>query len=397
MCDHKNIRCINPYEIIRKYICDDCKAVMMCSCDEYLGRKYFSHQLSSACILETQERIPVTLGFIEKICPDCRGQKPILAPKAQAYGVSTKIRRYYWREIYLRTLLRYDCLFSSINLGSIDRKQMKILEKEVVEEIKLEHLKNPKYVIEEESQEDIINKYHVNVECVSVEYAPTKDKKARVLLNDTLLTVEDFAVRHYENLGFKVLKTESIPFHVIFGIYMWLIIQDFGDPKLRRVGFGSREAYDKKEKGEMIWMMHPEDFGTNAYYNRRKYYIDKHIDELDDIEWLFDYWLLHSKNLREYLWAYKDIDVKKAREIVKVLDIDQLKRILRYLVMDYWNNYVGWPDLFMYKNEQIAFVEVKGSGDKLSNSQKAWIAANNDILKFEFSILRLMKSKIRNR
>jgi hypothetical protein len=392
MCEHKNVHCVNPYEIIRKYICDDCGAVMMCSCDEYLGKKYFSHQLATGCVLNTQERIPVTLGFVEKICPECRGQTPVLAPKAQSYGVSTKIRRYYWREIYLRTLLRYDTLFLSENLRSIDRSQMKILEKEVIEEIKLEHLHAPKYIINEESQDDIIKKCNVKVEFVKVDYVSTKEKKARIKNDEKILTVEDFAVLHYEKLGFRALKTESRPFHVIFGVYMWLVIQDYNDAKLHRIGFGSREAYEKGEKGEIIWMMHPEDFGTSGYYIRRKECIDKHIDELEDAEWLFDYWLSYSKNLLEYLWAYKDDDVEKAREIVKVISLDQLKNILRYLVIDYWNNYLGWPDLFIYKNNQVMFVEVKGSGDKLRDSQKSWIIANKEYLKFDFLLLRFIKS-----
>lgn len=91
---------------------------------------------------------------------------------------------------------------------------------------------------------------------------------------------------------------------------------------------------------------------------------------LDDLEWLFDYWLEPSINFREYLWAHREADVLCARPLIEVLPAEIIVRILRYLVGDYWRRYTGWPDLLVYKESDFFFAEVKASKDKLSAEQK---------------------------
>lgn len=97
-CTHKNVTCLNQYEYIRKYSCEDCKEVMICACDEEFGVKFLSHQLNEGTWLNTKKRVPVSLGFQKNTCPECRGQKPISAPKAAMHGATSNIKRYYWRE-----------------------------------------------------------------------------------------------------------------------------------------------------------------------------------------------------------------------------------------------------------------------------------------------------------
>ena len=72
----------------------------------------------------------------------------------------------------------------------------------------------------------------------------------------------------------------------------------------------------------------PEDFGSNSYYERQKELVSWHIGELGDIEWLFDYWLGHSYNLRQYLWAPRDSDVLKAKDVIRVLGLEDLKKAI---------------------------------------------------------------------
>jgi len=62
-CHHPDRACLNQHELIRKYRCADCGAVMMCACDEVRGHRFLPHQLSECCDLDTQERVPVTHGF----------------------------------------------------------------------------------------------------------------------------------------------------------------------------------------------------------------------------------------------------------------------------------------------------------------------------------------------
>ena len=81
-CAHEIVHCLNEYELIRKYRCEACSQVMMCACDQEIGERFLAHQLRKGCVLDTQERVPVTLGFVEGVCRECRGLPPEARPVA---------------------------------------------------------------------------------------------------------------------------------------------------------------------------------------------------------------------------------------------------------------------------------------------------------------------------
>ena len=58
----------------------------------------------------------------------------------------------------------------------------------------------------------------------------------------------------------------------------------------------------------------------------------------------------------------------------------------------YWDRYSGWPDLFVYKNQDFFFAEVKSAGDELSKSQKQWIHGNREHLRLPFKLVRVHQS-----
>ncbi len=401
-CIHKEVECLNHYEIIRKYRCHDCGEIMMCACEENFARKYLPHQISTGTVLETQERVPVTLGFQVTICNTCKGIPEEAHPKAEIYGLSSKILRYYWREIQIQTIERFGNWALSQNYddwliaSAENRDKYNEIEKNVIQEIKAVYAQNPKYIFEKGlTQEDIINDYNVTVINVEAEYQKNDKRKKTIVHNQHEFTAEQFTANYFKELGYRVLETESIPFHVIFGTLMWILIQDPKDEQNRFVSFGERLAYEQKMPSKEITTVLPDDFGTRGYYTRRQEIIEKHISELapneEALDWLFDYWLDHSYELRNYLCAHKDQDIEKAQYIVKRLGLENIKKVLKYLIKDYWNRYLGWPDLFVSNDQHFFFVEVKASKDKLSEVQINWIKGNHEKLNFPFKLFKIHK------
>jgi len=195
-----------------------------------------------------------------------------------------------------------------------------------------------------------------------------------------------------------VIFTESVPFHVLFGTFMWILIQHPSDPRNRIVGFGNRHSFDSGEPGVQIWTTLPEDFGSPGYGERRAAEIEVHLTSIsvqkDDLFWLFDYWTSHSEDFRQYLWAHRSEDVQKAREILSILPPATVLRILRYLVTDYWGRFVGWPDLLVHNEKGFFFAEVKSSSDKLSEDQKNWIRGNDAELELPFAMVKIHKKAV---
>jgi hypothetical protein len=399
-CDHVQATCLNQHEFIRKYCCDDCGAVMMCACDETFGQRFLAHQLFEGCKLENQERVPVTHGFQPGLCNGCRGLPLMPSPCTAIHGRTSKIRRFYWRELFFRETEAFaDWETANPDAQPHEVKEArKRIEGEVLDAIKALHASAPLYEMREPSSAELLAKYEVDVDPLHPEYAASPEKGAVVMLAGEIVSPEAYVAHHYAASGWSAMPLESAPFHALYAVMLWLLIEHPSDPKSRMAGFGSRSAFEAGVPGEQIWMHLPEDFGTPGYGWRRAEAIDEHFKfffkpdghaDRGSLLELFDYWRVPSERLRQYLWAHRDADVHRAQRLIELLPADTILAILRYLVDDYWGRYLGWPDLLLHRNGEFMLVEVKSSSDKLSGDQMRWITDNHAQLKLPFRLAKL--------
>jgi len=371
----------------------------MCACEEDFAHRFFSHQLDTGTELKTQLRVQVTAGFQENICNTCRELPEEGHPKAEIYGMSSKVIRYYWREIIFGTTQRFGDWSDSqgyTDYFAAQRDHPDVysrINKDIIEEIKDLHKRSPKYTYQEKSQKQVLEENNVEVVKLEGEHVKLADRGIGIIHEGKIYSPEEFVACHFRQLGYDVLFTESIPFHVIFGIFMWLLIQDPKDPLLRIVGFGDRNTVEEGYESEQIWTHLPEGFGSSDYVIRRARDIEDHFalikSNQEDLLGLFDYWIEPSEEFRHYLWAHRAEDVNKARVVVSVLSVEEILRILRYLLKDYWGRYTGWPDLLVYNQDSFFFSEVKSSRDKLRENQKNWIYGNNSELHFYVKLVKI--------
>jgi hypothetical protein len=387
-CAHESLVCLNHYDLLRKYRCEACDGVMMCECDREIGEKFLSHQLGRGSDLETRRGFRVTHGFQPRVCAECRGLPAPNFPVAAIYGRTSKISRYYWREIAFELFRRLDEIPGEVNPALTSERRAEI-EKAVMAEFTERHARQPKYAYLEQSQAAVIAATGTVVISMAATHVPQAGRGLLIESGSGLVSPEKFAEEYFTAQGYECLHCESRPFHVLFGIYMFLLIQDPDDPRNRIVSFGSRTDYDNRVKGEPIHTFLPEDFGAPGYFSRRRKEIGRHLAGLDDSDWLFDYWARSSEDFRQYLWAHDPADVEVARRIRSILGLATLRKVLIYLVRDYWGHFCGWPDLLVFRPGEFFFVEVKSSRDKLSEDQKRWMLDNKKFLKFGFKIFKI--------
>jgi len=281
-------------------------------------------------------------------------------------GSTSKVSRFYWREIFLETTKRFydrnpdlDPRLDKHSEFSFPEKRNAI-EKEIIEEIKKQHAVTPKYDYTEHSQSDVLRETNTEVILVKGDYIKSESRRAKVQGKSEPVSVEAYAAEYFEDLGYKSIEVESVPFHVLFATCMWETIQDLFDPQIREAFFGSRISYDQNRSDELpISTFLPEDFGTAGYFSRREEFIEEHIGAIGNIREEFDILEGGSWNLREYLWAHREFDIQKARAVLEVLPNEDVKKILHYMSRNYWKNYCGWPDLLVYDDNEYFFVEVK--------------------------------------
>lgn len=385
-CPHNEVDCLNPYEFIRKYRCKTCDAVMMCKCDEHRGQRFLPHQLREGTELASRRRVMVTRGFVANLCRECRGLKPLAEPVAAIHGRTTKLRRYYWREIFFR---EKELLADGIASDPDEAERIALTE------IKTRHESDPKYDMSEESESDFLTR--TGTEIVSVSANVLKGGRVERPSGGTA-SPEAFAAEYFRGLGFDSMPCESTPFHALFAVLLWTVVQDYGDPLVSEVQFGERSSFERDRMSDrMIMTALPEDFGCKEYAARRNVAVERMFSrylsgDRRDLQFAFKFGVDGSFGLRQYLWAHRDEDLERAQRLLAVLPPDAVRRCLRYLVDDYWGNYLGWPDLLMWKGHEYLFVEVKLSRDKLSDEQRSWIEANIKTLQIPFQILKIHRS-----
>jgi hypothetical protein len=216
-CSHPVVVCLNEFEFVRKYRCTDCSGVMLCACDEDVGREFLPHQLKVASEYGTHARLPVTLGFQQRICRECRGVPPEAHPVAAIHGRTSKIKRYYWREIWFleQRLLQKWALAHGLSPKELTGPEADTAPEEASEqaldEIKKLHAERPKYVFAEESQDALLRRLDVAIVDLRVTYArKSEDRRAQVFDEAERVSVEEYVTRHYQRDGWSVLRLESL-------------------------------------------------------------------------------------------------------------------------------------------------------------------------------------------
>lgn len=372
----------------------------MCACDQEFGEMFLPHQLERGRDGKSGLNVPVTLGFQPSVCRECRALPAEATPVAPHRGRTSKIFRYYWREIYFETTKRFARWAAEQGVTDRDRARHEHrdrheeIERGVVDEIKALHARAPKYIYSEESAADVLARCNVTIVDIEATYVDGPGGERRIVTgHGSFSGPERAAAAHFEAQGFTTLFCESRPFHALFAIYMWLLIQDPEDPLRDIRGFGDRDAYDAGLPNKMIWTVLPKDFGSPAYSTRRAAAIVEHMQHMEeDLLWIFDYWLGPSHDFRQYLWAHPEDAVSRARQLVEILPPAAVMRILRYLVDSYWQRYLGWPDLLIYNDTSYFFAEVKGSGDKLREDQKQWVINNTSVLHLPFRLIKVHRT-----
>lgn len=276
----------------------------MCSCDREVGERFLPYQLSRGTILETQARVPVTLGFVDRVCRECRGLAAESHPMAAIPGRTSKIKRFYWREIMFLTFKRFAeraeeaglDLKSAHSQDAVDLRAE--VQREVIEQIKQLHASNPKYDFSELSQSEVLSKYAVEVVRLDASFAPKTQAKGVGIFDDgEIVSAEEFIARKFRQEDWEVVFCESRPFHVLFAVYMWLVIHDPNDSLREMRGFAAKIDHPEYSvtKGNPLWTLHTPDFGTRGYGERRSEAIHQHLDALPqdrgELPWLFDYWI----------------------------------------------------------------------------------------------------------
>jgi len=170
--------------------------------------------------------------------------------------------------------------------------------------------------------------------------------------------VEMGVMHYFENLGYSAHFTENHLWKNILGIIGWDLI------------------FDEKQTG----MHHPFQWAP-SHYSSDGFTIGKEKDFEDKISLLgsIDSFIIYALEIKENhegklnpLIDWYTLDIQLIRELVRRVPFESLSTVLRYLWTHLSTHAKGFPDLFIFKDSEYQFIEVKSPTDHLSAIQHFW-------------------------
>ena len=382
-CLHAEVRCLNPYDLIRKFLCADCERAYTCDCDRHIGESFLPHQIQMAYEYGTNAPYAIE-GFASGICPECRGMP--LEPYPKAHG--GKVARFYWREIF-KTKCQLIEKWLTANGKHVPtmiefRRQFPQVDKELGKEAgrtwQRLHKISPRYNVEEMTEAQFLKSCALPIHDIDGSYSQVDHDGQRIGkwqgAKGELLRVEEFAAEHYRSDGYTVIHAEGVLVSCWIATLMWSVIQDPSDPRQQKcVRMSTRGWPNERPNAPILSFLLPADFGSADYYNRRGEILENAISDLEaekDLLTRYDSALAPGESLRDYLWVNEDRCVEAARTAVEVLPREHVIASLRWVLKDFNARRAGWPDLLVFRDEEYRFVEVKSPHDKLSHDQMRW-------------------------
>ncbi|RXK39730.1 hypothetical protein M231_02923 [Tremella mesenterica] len=176
------------------------------------------------------------------------------------------------------------------------------------------------------------------------------------------VTVEGWVLEWWERRGYKGFHSEGSILTTLFGLLMWPIL-----------------FHPLPGAFETAYQIAPLDLGEDTFATARAELIELRLMEMSETARAIE--MLREADHRErpngtwavgISWEYPADDLE---EILECLGGAAMTTICRMLCEEYRHRVSGVPDLIVWDaaNKDIRFVEVKGPGDSLSETQKIWI------------------------
>ena len=187
------------------------------------------------------------------------------------------------------------------------------------------------------------------------------------------IKVEDFVAETLMREGRVVVRCEGPPFGALFGALMYPWLHDHWNAAQRMT-----EPPPQGDPLRQYLAGLPKDSAGLTRYFRSQ--------------------LGASEQTRLHLTGGSACVIETADLLVRALEPGQIRGCLEYLAGDYWGRRSGWPDLFTFRMGRDSrpvepeLVEVKSRNDKLSKSQRSWIAANEAEMDIPFRLVRVLSS-----
>jgi len=229
-------------------------------------------------------------------------------------------------------------------------------------------------------------------ECKATKKQTEKKGKAKYFYSDTEeCFAEELAIKEYENEGYKAIWTENHFWWTILTLLFWDVI------------FAKIEGVWHPQFGDFPneYQDMPNDLFTTEFYLRRQDLVKNRTRELsasDVVEKVREsYKQNYGRNCR-LVENWDKFSFEQLTEPIRYVGSYDLLEILQRLLLNFNDNRAGLPDLTVYSEDGLYFVEVKTEKDRISEKQREWHSFLSDELnlKVELFLINHSDKQVKN-
>ncbi len=203
----------------------------------------------------------------------------------------------------------------------------------------------------------------------------TKPNQQQLSLDLSELRVEIACLNHFTQQGFETFYCENVLLNGLFGLLFWEVI-------FAPVDGAFINAYQSRP----LDLYHPD------FTLKRQNLIDQTLSQALTLP--VDFWLERYKD--KYSISNPFVHWQALPEMLVSQALNHIPRpilveLFKVLLSDLKLFRSGMPDLILFKDGNFEWVEVKGPGDKLQDSQLRWIS-HFERLKVPFSVCYVNQS-----
>ncbi|MEQ8471915.1 MAG: VRR-NUC domain-containing protein [Marinoscillum sp.] len=186
--------------------------------------------------------------------------------------------------------------------------------------------------------------------------------------------VEVHALSYYADLGYEGTHSENYLWRGLFGLVFWEEL------------FGAGHASFHHPLQRM-----PSDLHSEAFYENRKIDLENKISRFKSKKALIKHLeqtYQRKENINNHLVGWHENLLPTLEACVSRLPLKGLSNVLMEISKNVKDNSAGFPDLFIWKDKDYQFYEIKSPNDHLSAQQLFWIDFMNK-QKIKADILRV--------
>ena len=171
--------------------------------------------------------------------------------------------------------------------------------------------------------------------------------------------VEQAVLTHFQDQGWQGYYAENRPWRSLLGLLLWDVM------------------FDEQGGGVINPLQRvPADLWSPDYYSQHQSAMDQALNRLNDAEscWRWLERKLQDKwGIANPLVVWEPLLPDLLQQFLACLQAKQLQTILLDMLSNVRDQAHGFPDLFLRRDDQYEFLEVKSPTDRLSDQQLYWL------------------------